>query len=146
MDNLRKFSVSAVFFLVASAGILFFAVGYPEYNGYESILNKDPSINATLQNLTNSLGNYQEESNLDVNISTADIPEIGAESLQLVSTVSTNRNQMSRITSSLNIVIQSVANSLGLSSGSFLALTGALISLIALILIALVWKSIRTGD
>jgi len=146
MENLRNFSVAAVFFLVASAGILLFALAYPEYNGYENILNKDPSINETVTQLTNSLEDYQDEANLDINITTGDIPEVGAESLQLVSTVATSTNIISRIMGTFKILYVSVANSLGLSSGSFSFLIGALISVLILIMGLLVWKTIRTGE
>lgn len=146
MENFQKFVVSSVFFLVASVSFLFFMIGYPEVNGYESILSKNPSINNSLNNLTTQFGSYPSEANLEKDVFTSDNPEIGAESIQLVSTVSTTRTQWNRLTNSFKVIYLLVAELLGLSAGSLTILIGVLFSLIAIIVILLVWKSIRTGD
>ena len=146
MDNFRQFITGSVFFLVASVSLLLFCFAYPEAQGYESILNKDPSINESIFNLTTQFGDYQPQANIEKNASTIDIPEVGAESIQLVSTVSTTRSQWSRVTESFKVIYILVANSLGLSAGTFTALLGALFSLITIIALLLLWKVVRTGD
>lgn len=146
MDNLREYATAFIFFFVASAGLIMFTLAYPSANGYENILDKDPLLNDTSQLLQESLGNYQEDANTDVNISTQDNPETTSESIQLVSTVSTTRNTMDRIIESINIIKSLVSTTLGTNTGSFILILGALFSIITMIFLLLLWKTIRTGE
>lgn len=146
MDSIKDFGISTTFILVCSVCLLFFVIIYPSLNGSTSIILSDPSFNQTANNLTTLLGNFQNQTNTEINVSTADTPTINAQSLQLFSSVSNARTQMSRFTAAFSLIINLIANQLGLSSGQFLLISGAIIALFGLVLLYYVIRFIRWGQ
>ena len=145
-DSIKDFSIATTFILVASVGLLLFALTYPALNGETSILANNPQFNETANNLTIALGNFQSQQNLDINISTSDEPTVDAQSLQLVSTVSTSRNILGRMSESFKLITNLLGNVFGLSGGQFTLISGALISLFGLVLLYFVVRVIRWGQ
>jgi len=146
MENIKDFTIATTFILVTSVSILLFALGYPALNNQQSILMNNPEFNQTAQDLANSLGNYQEQQNLDINISTSDSPTESAQGLYLVSTVATSRNLMSRTTESFKMLFSLLGNVFGLSGGQFALISGSLLALFSFILLYYVIKVIRWGQ
>lgn len=146
MESIKDMLIATVFILVGSFCILFFALGYPALNGQTSVLNEDPRFNETAFNLSQSLGAYQEDQNLDINITTADEPQASASGLFLVSSTATNRNLMSRLTESFGLIMTLLGNVFGLNGGQFTVIAGVLISLFAGVLLYFIVKVIRYGS
>ncbi len=144
-DSIKDFTIATTFILVCSVCIIFFALSYPALNGKTSILVENPEFKETAQNLSILLGNFQEQQNLDINISTADEPTVDAQSLQLVSTVSTSRNLLSRLSQSFKLITTLLGNVFGLSGGNFALIFGAIISLFGMVLLFYTIKVIRWG-
>lgn len=145
MDSIKDFTISTVFILIASVGILFFALGYPALNGQVSVLSNDSRFNTIATSLSQSLGQYQENQTVDINVSTRDTPQASASGLFLVSTTATSRNMMSRLTDSFSLITTMLGNVFGLNGNQFTFISGALISLFGFILLYYVIKVIRWG-
>ena len=145
MDNIKDYVTAITFILITSVALLFWALNYPTLNGQDSILLQDSRFNDTANELKISLGNYQESTNEDINISTADQPQVSAESLQLVSTTAVSRNIMSRTLGSFKILTNLLGNIFGLSGEQFSYIAGALISLIGIAVLYYTIKFIRQG-
>lgn len=145
METLKDFGIATTFILVCTVSILFFALGYPALNNKQSILIDDERFSHTAGNLSILLGTYQEQQNIEINVSTADQPTIDAQSLQLVSTVSTSRTFMGRITGSFKLILNLLGNIFGLSGGALVGIIGALTALFGFIILYLVVKMIRYG-
>jgi len=145
MDSLKDFSIAITFVLVASVCILFFSIGYPALNGKTSVLLEDSKFNDTANELVIELGGYQDKANTDTNISISDEPQVSAETLQLVSTTSVSRNILGRTTSGFKIITNFLGNLFGLSGTQFIYISGALLSLFAMVLLYYVIKFIRVG-
>lgn len=146
MESIKDFGIATTFVLVASVGLLFFVLGYPALNGQNSVLANNPQFNNTANNLSALLGNYQNQTNIDINISTSDQPTIDAQSLQLVSTVSTSRNLMSRLTTSFKLLTTLLGNVFGLSGGQFALIFGAILSMFGFVLLYMVVRLVRQGQ
>lgn len=146
MNSLKDFTIATVFILVCGVCLLFFALGYPALNNQQSVLIENPAFNETAHNLSISLGGYQTEQNIDINISTADEPQTSAEGLYLVSTTATSRNIMSRMTESFRLITTLLGNVFGLSGGTFTLISGALLSLFGVVLLYYTIKMIRWGQ
>jgi hypothetical protein len=145
MDSLKDFGIASIFVLVCSVSILFFVLGYPALNNQVSVLASNPAFNQTATNLSILLGQYQTNQSIDINISTADEPTVDAQSLQLVSTVATSRNLMSRLTGSMSLLFTLVGNVFGLSGGQFSLIFMAILSIFGLVLLYYVVKLVRYG-
>lgn len=145
MDTLKDFGIATTFIIVCAVCILFFALGYPALNNKQSVLISDERFNHTAGNLSILLGTYQEQQNTEINVSTADQPTIDAQSLQLVSTVSTSRTFMSRVTGSFKLILNLLGNIFGLSGGALVGIIGALTALFGFVILYLVVKMIRYG-
>ena len=135
MESLKDFTIATVFILVCGVSLLYFALGYPALNNQQSVLIENPAFNETAFDLSVSLGGYQEEQNIDINISTADEPQASAEGLYLVSTTATSRNVMSRMTESFRLLTTLLGNVFGLSGTQFTFISGALLSLFGMVLL-----------
>lgn len=146
MESLKDFTIATVFILVTSVSLLFFALGYPALNNQQSVLIENPAFNQTAQDLATSLGSYQTEQNVDINISTADEPQASAEGLYLVSTTATSRNVMSRMTESFRLITILLGNVFGLSGTQFTFISGALLSLFGVVLLYYTIRMIRWGQ
>lgn len=145
-ENIKSFMVSVIFVMIASTGMLFFIFTYPNLNNANSILINDSNLNLTAQELANSLGGYQANASVElVNVSSKSDPLISAQGIQLVSAVSNARSLTSRLTGTFNIIVISVSNSLGLSTGAFKLLMSALISIFIFMIIYYSYKWIRSG-
>jgi hypothetical protein len=145
MENIKDFTIAITFILITSVCLLFWALGYPALNGQNSVLLNDSRFNQTANELAISLGNYQSQANVDINISTSDQPQVSADTLQLVSTTSVSRNIMSRTVGSFKILTTMLGNVFGLSGRQFAFISGALISLLAVVVLFFVIKEIRQG-
>lgn len=146
MDSLKDFTIATVFILVCSVSLLFFALGYPALNNQQSVLVDNPAFNETAEELATSLGGYQTQQNININISTADTPQSSAEGLYLISTTATSRNLMSELTESFVLLTTLLGNVFGLSSTQFIFISGALISLFGLVVLYYVIKYLRWGN
>lgn len=146
MDSLKDFTIATVFILVCSVSLLFFALGYPALNNQQSVLVDYPAFNETAEELATSLGGYQTQQNININISTADTPQSSAEGLYLISTTATSRNLMSELTESFVLLTTLLGNVFGLSSTQFIFISGALISLFGLVVLYYVIKYLRWGN
>lgn len=146
MDNIKDFTIATIFILVCSVSVLFFALSYPSLNNFQSPLADNPDFNNTAQDLAVSLGNYQEQQNIDINISTSDEPQTSAEGMYLVSTTATSRNLMSRLTESFALILTLLGNVFGLSGGNFALISASLISIFGFVAIYYVIKVIRWGQ
>jgi capsular polysaccharide biosynthesis protein len=144
-DGLKGFTIATVFILVTSVCLLFFVLGYPSLNGTTSVLMENEKFNETANELAINLGNYQSSTNQYINSSTGDSPIVAGESLQLTSTVSVSRNILSRTGDSLKLLTSLAGNVLGLSGGQFALISGALLSLVGLVLLFGVIRVIRQG-
>ncbi len=145
METIKDFAISSVFILVCSVSLLFFILGYPALNNQSSVLINDSKFNKTATDLSILLGDYQSQVNTEINVSTSDEPTIDAQSLQLVSTVSTSRTLMSRLTGSFRLLTTLLGNVFGLSGGTFALIAGSIISLFGLSLLYLIVKLVRYG-
>jgi len=145
-DNIKSFTISTVFIFVCSVALLFFALGYPELNNQQSVLIENPSFNNTAQSLSESLGQYQEKQNININISTADEPQSSAEGLFLVSTTAVSRNVLSQLTDTFIIMTTLLGNVFGLSGSQFTFISGALLSLFGFVLLYYTIKWLRWGN
>ncbi|KKN44984.1 hypothetical protein LCGC14_0687450 [marine sediment metagenome] len=146
MESLKDFTIATVFILVCGVSLLYFALGYPALNNQQSVLIENPAFNETAFDLSVSLGSYQAEQNIDINISTADEPQASAEGLYLVSTTATSRNVMSRMTESFRLLTTLLGNVFGLSGTQFTFISGALLSLFGMVLLYYTIKMIRWGQ
>jgi hypothetical protein len=146
METIKDFTIATVFILICGVSILFFALGYPALNNQQSVLMSNPAFNQTAQDLSTSLGGYQQLQNIDINISTADEPQTSAEGLYLVSTTATSRNLMSRLTESFKLLTTLLGNVFGLSGSQFTFISGALLSLFGMVLLYFVIKMVRWGN
>ncbi len=146
-DNIKSFATSIVFVLVASVSLLFFIFAYPILNNSSSVLVNTSNLNlTTAQGIANSLGGYQQNATIElVNVSSKSNPLVSAQGIELVSAVANSRSMTSRLTGTFNLIITSVSNSLGLSSGNFKLLMGAIISLFLFSIIYYTYKWIRSG-
>lgn len=145
METFQKMITGGVFFIVATMGLLIFALAYPESNGYESILNKDPNISSALSSMNISASDYNTQANTEKNILINTTPDVSGEGIQLVSEVSIAGTQWNRVTEGLNIVYVLTANLLGVSGSTLAILLGALFSLITIIFGLLLFKLVRVG-
>ena len=114
-------------------------------NGKNSVLIKDPQINETAQALVSDFGSYQSTGQSMVVSSTNSSPQLSANGIQLVSTVSNTRTTMSIITGGFNLVLQLVSNELGFNSGALLGIGGVLIFLFLFLTIYYSVKWLRQG-
>ncbi len=146
-ENIKSFATSIIFLLVASVSLLFFIFSYPNLNGINSILINDSNLNSTTaQEIANSLGGYQSNATIElVNVSSKSDPLLSSQGIQLVSSVSNTRSLTSRLTGTFDLLVTSVSNSLGLSSGIFKLLMGAIISIFLFAIIYYSYKWIRSG-
>jgi hypothetical protein len=145
MESIKDYTIAVTFILVTSVALLFWVLNYPTLNGQDSILLQDQKFNDTANDLAISLGTYQSEVNTDINISTSDQPQVSAESLQLVSTTAVSRNILSRTLNSFKLLTTFLGNIFGLSGSTFAYISGALISLIGVVVLYLSIKFIRQG-
>ena len=146
MDSIKDFMIAGVFTLVCSVSLLFFALGYPALNNQQSVLIDNPAFNQTAEDLATSLGGYQTQQNIDINITTADTPQSSAEGLYLISTTATSRNLMSQLTDSFILLTTLLGNVFGLSATQFTFISGSLLSLFGLVLLYYVVKNLRWGN
>ncbi len=145
--TLREFVTRWSFIFIAVFGLIAFALYYPALNGKDSILLNDSRINTSFTELGESLDKYQEQANINQNISTFTIPTVGSESIQLESSVSTNRRDGDLSTSTFNIIKDVTGNVLGFSSsGGLSTIFLVLVSLFTTTLGLLIWRNIRTGN
>ena len=146
-ENIKSFMISTIFILIASTSLLFFVFSYPNLNGQNSILINNSNINSTTaQSLANSLGGYQSNATIElVNVSSKSDPLLSSQGIQLVSSVSNTRSLTSRLTGTFSLVITSVSNSLGLSTGNFKLMMSAFISIFLFSVIYYSYKWIRGG-
>jgi len=145
-DTIKGFMISTIFIAICSVALILFLFHYPAINGKTTVLVNDPSFNASSQELINSLGTYQSEAISEVNVSSASDPTVSAQGIELVSTVSNTRSLTSRLTGTFNATVVLVSNSLGLSSGEFIGISGALISIFLIAGIYFSIKLLRQGQ
>jgi hypothetical protein len=146
MENIKDFTIAVTFIIITSVCLLFFALGYPALNGHNSVLLGDSKFNQTATDLANSLGNYNNQMNTNVNISNSDQPQVVADSLQLVSTTAVSRNILGQTAGSFKILTTMLGNVFGLSGTQFAFIGGALISLFTLVILYYVIREIRIGQ
>lgn len=146
MDSLKDFTIATVFILVCSVSLLFFALGYPALNNQQSVLVDNPAFNETAEELATSLGGYQTQQNININLSTADTPQSSAEGLYLITTTATSRNLLSELTESFVLLTTLLGNVFGLSGTQFIFISGALLSLFGLVILYYVVKYLRWGN
>lgn len=144
-DTIKEFTISAVFILICSVALILFVIEFPAMNGKNSVLIKDPQINETAQALVSDFGSYQSTGQSMVVSSTNSSPQLSANGIQLVSTVSNTRTTMSTITGGFNLVLQLVSNELGFNSGALLGIGGVLIFLFLFLTIYYSVKWLRQG-
>ena len=146
MDNIKNFTISAVFIFICCTSILFFALGYPALNNQDSVLLEDSRFNDTAHDLSSSLGDYQTVQNERVNLSSADDPQTTAEGVVLGTTTKNVRSTMSELTGTFAILTNLIGGVFGLNGRQFTFISGALLSLFSLVLLYYVIKMIRYGQ
>ena len=145
-DTMKGYVISSIFIFVLSIGILMFVIQYPQLNNRTTILNQDVNFMNSTQNLSNSLGGYQTQSITEINVTTSTNPTETAYGTGLVSTVSNAESITSRVSGSFKAIYFLVANTLGLNTGTFSILLGALISIIMFLAFYYIIKLLRTGN
>lgn len=147
MENIKDFTISTSFILVASLAFLLFVLSFPIENGQTSVLiTENPNFNSTKDILSSNLSQFQNQQNLDINISTSDEPQASAEGLYLVSSTATSRNLMGRLTESFGILTKLLGNVFGLSGGQFTAISAVFLSLFGFVILYFTVKAIRWGQ
>jgi len=145
-DTMKGYVISSIFIFVLSIGLLTFVIQYPQLNNRTTILNQDVNFMNSTQNLSNSLGGYQTQSITEINVTTSTNPTETAYGTGLVSTVSNAESITSRVSGSFKAIYFLVANTLGLNTGTFSILLGALISIIMFLAFYYIIKLLRTGN
>ena len=143
--SITQMVVASTFLFICAVSLLFFAIDYPALNGQTTILSTNPTFNNTANNISALLGNYQTTTNSQIQATTNDTPTTSGLTVQLISTVSVARTEMSQLQQTFNLLVDLVSNILGLSSTSFLFILGALIAMFAFVLLYVVLKFIRWG-
>ena len=144
-ENLKSFTISAVFIFICSVSLLFFAIGYPALNNQDSVLLEDSRFNDTAQELSISLGTYQDTQNERVNLSSADDPQTTAEGVVLGTTTKNVRSTMGELTGTFKILTSLLGGVFGLNGRQFTFISGALLTLFSIVLLYYVIKMIRYG-
>jgi len=145
-DTIKSFGISTIFILIISTSLLFFIIGYPALNGQNTILVNNTQFNITKTNLSNNLGNYLTNQNLEINVSSSSSPVTSAQGIELVSTVSNSRSITSQFQQSLNYELKMIGNIFGLNSNTTIWIFTALASMIGLTLLYLTVKWLRLGE
>lgn len=134
-ESIKDMGIAVTFIVVASIGMLFFAIGLPILNNEQSVLVNNPVYNNTINNLSSNLNISSQQINTNINITSQSQPTTNTLSTNQPSKTYTSLNFMSQITSTMSVLMSSLGNIFGLNGGQFTVVAGAFIAMFGFVIL-----------